>query len=198
LQVASHGEKRGSELRERDNTGADGVCNEEEDADVTHVMGCRVWRTCGLGKRAGIEMMHPAVTTEDWSLMDCQEYFVDLEMSLAGAATALEVSAPGQLRDDQMGVYRELELEVEVARGLANKLRAKHLEEYNLQGKPVMFADTSGIMEKLKAGRLRLDARLAASLEAGHGERAAMMLRQRLEQEEGAKKPTAPLPSPPG
>jgi hypothetical protein len=35
---------------------------------------------------------------------------VDLEMSLAGVATALEVSAPGQLRDDQMGVYRELEL----------------------------------------------------------------------------------------
>ncbi len=57
-----------------------------------------------------IEMMHPAVTTEDWSLMDCQEYFVDLEMSLAGVATALEVSAPGQLRDDQMRVYRELEL----------------------------------------------------------------------------------------
>jgi hypothetical protein len=59
-------------------------------------------------------MMHPAVTTEDWSLMDCQEYFVDLEMSLAGVATALELSAPGQLRDDQMGVYRELELEVGV------------------------------------------------------------------------------------
>jgi hypothetical protein len=33
-------------------------------------------------------MMHPAVTMEDWSLMDCQEYFVDLEMSLAGVATA--------------------------------------------------------------------------------------------------------------
>jgi hypothetical protein len=29
-----------------------------------------------------IEMMHPAVTTEDWSLIDCQEYFVNLEMSL--------------------------------------------------------------------------------------------------------------------
>ena len=29
-----------------------------------------------------VEMMHPEVTTEDWSLMDCQEYFVDLEMSL--------------------------------------------------------------------------------------------------------------------
>ncbi len=69
-----------------------------------------------------IEMMHPAVTTEDWSLMDCQEYFVDLEMSLTGVATALEVSAPSQLRDNQMGVYRELELEVGVACGLANKL----------------------------------------------------------------------------
>jgi hypothetical protein len=34
-----------------------------------------------------VEMMHPAVTTEDWSLMDCQEYFVDLEMSLAGRAS---------------------------------------------------------------------------------------------------------------
>ena len=29
--------------------------------------------------------------------MDCQEYFVDLEMSLIGVATALEVSAPGKL-----------------------------------------------------------------------------------------------------
>jgi hypothetical protein len=92
-----------------------------------------------------IEMMHPAVTTEDWSLMDCQEYFVDLEMSLAGVATALEVSAPGQLRDDQVGVYRELELEVGIARGLANKLRARHLEAYDLQGGPVALADSSGI-----------------------------------------------------
>jgi hypothetical protein len=44
------------------------------------------------------------------------------------------ISAPGQLRDDQMGVFRELELEVRVARGLANKLRARHLEAYDLQG----------------------------------------------------------------
>ncbi len=129
-----------------------------------------------------IEMMHPAVTTEDWSLMDCQEYFVDLEMSLAGVATALEVSAPGQLRDDQMGVYRELELEVGVAWGLANKLRAKHLEEYDLQGKPVAFADSSGINEKLRVGRLRLDAKLSASLRAKQGERAVRALQQRLNQ----------------
>ncbi len=104
------------------------------------------------------EIMHPVVTTEDWSLMDCQEYFVDLEISLTGVTTALEVSAPGQLRDDQMGVYRELESEVGVARGLANKLRAKHLEEYDLRGNPVTFTDSSGILEKLKAGRLKLDA----------------------------------------
>ncbi len=62
--------------------------------------------------------MHPAVTTEDWSLMDCQEYFVDLEMSLAGVAMALEVSVPGQLRDEQVGVYRKLERDVGVALGL--------------------------------------------------------------------------------
>jgi hypothetical protein len=33
--------------------------------------------------RGLIEMMHPVITTEDWSLMDCQEYFLDLETSLA-------------------------------------------------------------------------------------------------------------------
>jgi hypothetical protein len=87
--------------------------------------------------RGLIEMMHPAITTGDWSLMDCQEYFVDLETSLTGVATALEVSGPGQLRDDQMGTYRQLESEVGVAHGLANKLRAKHLENYDLLGIPM-------------------------------------------------------------
>ncbi len=125
-------------------------------------------------------MMHTAVTTEDWSLMDCQEYFVDLEMSLTGVATALEVSAPGQLREDQMEVYRELELEVGVARGLANKLRAKHLEEYDLQGKPVAFADSSGIIEKLRAGRLRLDAKLSTGLETRPSGQAVMAPRGEL------------------
>jgi hypothetical protein len=145
-----------------------------------------------------IEMMHPAVTTEDWSLMDCQEYFVDLEMSLAGVATALEVSAPGQLRDDQMGVYRALELEMGVARGLANKLQARHLEAYDLQGRPVAFADSSGITVKLRAARLRLDEKLSAGLRADHGDRTARMLLQRgLNREEGTGKPSAPPPSPP-
>ncbi len=144
-----------------------------------------------------IEMMHPAVTTEDWSLMDCQEYFVDLEMSLAGVATALEVSAPSQLRDDRMGVYRELELEVGVARGLANKLRARHMETYNLQEGPVAFADSSGIGKRLMMARRRLDEKLAANLPADHAERTARMLLQRLNQEEGTERPSAPPPSPP-
>jgi hypothetical protein len=137
-----------------------------------------------------VEMMHPAVTTEGWSLMDCQEYFVDLEMSLAGVATALEVSAPGQLRDEQVGVYRELELEVGVARGLANKLRARHLEAYNLQEGPVAFADTSGIWKRLMMARIRLDEKLAASLPPDHAERLARMLLQRMSQEGSAEKPS--------
>jgi hypothetical protein len=53
-----------------------------------------------------IDMIHLAITAEDWTLMDCQKYLVDLEMSLAGVAIALEVSGPGQLRDGQMGIYR--------------------------------------------------------------------------------------------
>ncbi len=108
--------------------------------------------------------------------------FVDLEMSLAGVATALEVSAPGQLRDDQMGVYRELELEVGVARGLANKLRARHLEAYHLQGGPVVFTDSSGIGKRLRTVRMRLDEKLAVSLRADHCERTSRMLLQRLNQ----------------
>ncbi len=143
-----------------------------------------------------IEMMHPAVTTENWSLMDCQEYFVDLEMSLTGVATALEVFAPGQLRDDQMGVYRELELEVGVARGLANKLWARHLEAYDLQGRPVAFVDSSGITEKLRAARLRLDAKLSANLGADHVNRVARALQQRLSREENMGQPSAPPPRP--
>ncbi len=118
-----------------------------------------------LWARGLIEMMHPAITTEDWSLMDCQEYFVDLEASLTGVATALEVSAPGQLRDDQMEVYRELELEVGVARGLANKLRARHLEEYDLRRDPAAATGPSGVIERLKAGRQKLDAELSSGRE---------------------------------
>ncbi len=43
-----------------------------------------------------IDMIHPAITAEDWTLMDCQEYLVYLETSLAGVATALEVLGQGR------------------------------------------------------------------------------------------------------
>ncbi len=99
------------------------------------------------------------------------------------------ISAPGQLRHDQMGVYRELELEVGVARGLANKLRARHLEAYDLQGGPVAFADSSGIGKRLRTARMRLDEKLAVSLRADHGERTFRMLLQRLNQERTRKGP---------
>jgi hypothetical protein len=50
-----------------------------------------------------IDMIHSAVTVADWSLVDCQEYLVDLEMSMTKAVAALEVGGPGQLREDQVG-----------------------------------------------------------------------------------------------
>jgi hypothetical protein len=43
---------------------------------------------------------------------------------------------------------------------LENKLRARHLENYNLLGIPVAAANLPDIIEKLKAGRLRFDAEL--------------------------------------
>jgi hypothetical protein len=96
-----------------------------------------------------------------------------------------------------MGVYRELELEVGVARGLANKLRARHLEAYDLQGGPVAFADSSGIGKRLMMARMRLDEKLAANLPPDHAERTARMLLQRLSQEGAIERPSAPSPSPP-
>jgi hypothetical protein len=150
-----------------------------------------------LWARGLIEMMHPAITTEDWSLMDCQEYFVDLVTSLTGVAKALEVSAPGQLRDDQMGVYRELELEVGVACGLANKFREKHLEEYDLRRNSAAAAGPSGVIEKLKAGRLKLDVGLSPNREAGRNEQGALASRAGPDSEEDSRRPGAPPPSPP-
>jgi hypothetical protein len=91
-------------------------------------------------------------------------------------ATALEVSAPGQLRDEQVGTYRELEQKVGIARGLANKLRARHLEAYDQQGGPVAYADTSGIWKRLMMARVRLDEKLAACLPPDHAERSTRML----------------------
>ncbi len=44
-----------------------------------------------------------ALTVADWTLADCQEYVVDLEMSMTKAVASLEVGGLGQLREDQVG-----------------------------------------------------------------------------------------------
>jgi hypothetical protein len=80
---------------------------------------------------------------------------------------------------------------------LANKLRARHLEEYDLQGGPVAFADSSGIAERLRTARMQLEKKLAVSLRADHGERTARMLLQRLNQEGDTERPSALPLSPP-
>jgi hypothetical protein len=86
---------------------------------------------------------------------------------------------------------------VGIARGLANKLRARHLEAYNQQGEPVAYADTSGIWKRLMMARVRLDERLAACLPPDHAERSARMLLQSMNEEDSKEKPSAPPPSPP-
>jgi hypothetical protein len=95
-----------------------------------------------------------------------------------------------------MGVYRELELEVGVARGLANKLRARDLENYDLLGIPVAAANPSNIIEKLKAGRLRFDAKLSAGWEARQDEQKVDTLRLDSRAEEKPRRPGAPLLNP--
>ncbi|MFN9901831.1 MAG: hypothetical protein ACK55Z_24215, partial [bacterium] len=94
------------------------------------------------------------------------------------------MSAPGKLRDEQVGAYRELEQRVGIARGLANKLRARHLEAYNRQGGPVAYADTSGIWKALMMARVRLDEKLAVCLPPDHAERSARLLLESMKQEE--------------
>ncbi len=60
-----------------------------------------------------------------------------------------------------------------VARGFANKLRAKHLENYDLLGIPVAAANTSDISKNLRAGRLRFDSELSVGREVRQDEQRA-------------------------
>jgi hypothetical protein len=41
-----------------------------------------------------IDMIHTSITISDWSLVDCHEYIVDLEMGVTRAVAALEVASP--------------------------------------------------------------------------------------------------------
>ena len=75
-----------------------------------------------------IDMIHSAVTIEDWSLIDCQEYLMDLEMSVTKAVAVLEVAGLGLLREDQVEALWERESQALYARELAMNLRHKRLE----------------------------------------------------------------------
>jgi hypothetical protein len=108
-----------------------------------------------------IDMIHPTITTEDWTLLDCQEYLVDLEMSLTRAVTTLWVAGPGQLSDEQMKNRWELEPKASTARKLATDLRMKHLETYNLQMVTSTPVSQPGVLDRLKTSRLKLDVALA-------------------------------------
>jgi hypothetical protein len=144
-----------------------------------------------------IDMIHLAITAEDWTLMDCQKYLVDWEMSLAGVATALEVSGPGQLRDDQMGIYRELEPQVVAAHGLAKKLRTKHLKTYDLLGIPLAAASPSDVSDSLKASRQKLNTALLAGRRERQSEPRAGSSRQNLRAAEDPRSPSAARRAPP-
>jgi hypothetical protein len=106
-----------------------------------------------------IDMIHPAVTMEDWSLVDCQEYLVDLEMSVAKAVAALEVAGLGQLREDQVRALWDLESQASTARELAMNLRQKHLKgpsQPEATSTPIIQA-----LGKRKVRKLLLDVDLA-------------------------------------
>ena len=75
-----------------------------------------------------IDMVNEETTRNVWTLFDCQEYIVDLEMKLARAMAALEVAGLGQFREDRMSTRARLEGEAGKSRELALRLRRLHLE----------------------------------------------------------------------
>ncbi len=71
------------------------------------------------------------------------------------------------------------------------------MENYDLLGIPVAAANPSDVIEKLKAGRLKVDAELSAGREARQSEQRAGTSRLDSGTEENPRRPSAPLPSPP-
>jgi hypothetical protein len=55
-----------------------------------------------------IDMIYSAISPVNWSLVDCQEYIVDLEMSVTKAVAELEVAAQDQLREDREEIIQAL------------------------------------------------------------------------------------------
>jgi hypothetical protein len=73
-----------------------------------------------------IAMMFDEVSNEDRPLLDCQEYIVDLEMSVSWAVEALVVAWPNHHWEDHKETWTKLESEATKTREIA--LRRMHLE----------------------------------------------------------------------
>ncbi len=75
-----------------------------------------------------IGQITPAITTGDWSLQDCHEYLVELEMVTSGALMALRLTA-NDIGSDQVSQQAEcIGSRAWEARNMALDLRQKHLD----------------------------------------------------------------------
>jgi regulation of enolase protein 1 (concanavalin A-like superfamily) len=72
-------------------------------------------------------MIHTSITVSDWSLVDCHEYIMDLEMGVTRAVAALEVASPDSKRENRAETMKKLEDPTQVSRDLALGLRQEHL-----------------------------------------------------------------------
>ncbi len=75
-----------------------------------------------------ISQITPAITTEDWSLQQCYDYLVELEMVTSGALMALRLTE-NDIGSDQVSLQAEcIGSRAWEARNLALELRQKHLD----------------------------------------------------------------------
>ncbi len=76
-----------------------------------------------------ISSVMPAVTTKDWTLQNCQDYLVELEMVTSGAMMALRLTA-NDIGSDQVSQQVEcIGSRAKEARNMALALRQKYLDE---------------------------------------------------------------------
>jgi hypothetical protein len=61
-------------------------------------------------------------------LLDCQEYILDLEMSVSRAVAALKVAGLDQLQEEPEETQTKLESEAAKSREMALELRWRYLE----------------------------------------------------------------------
>ncbi len=81
-----------------------------------------------LKARGIIDLITPAVTINDWSLQDCQDYLVELEMATSGAIMALRWTG-NDINSSQINhQVKCLSSRAREARNMTFTLRQKHLD----------------------------------------------------------------------